>query len=81
MQSVHGTGHRHVQQAQALLQKILLKMSEKRRVAFVLFEVEGYSGEEMAKLLEIPLATVWTRLYHARQEFFTLAKALGEEVK
>ena len=68
-------------QAQALLQKILLQMSEKRRVAFVLFEVEGYSGEEMAQLLDIPLATVWTRLYHARQEFLTMAKALGEEVK
>jgi RNA polymerase sigma-70 factor (ECF subfamily) len=52
------------------LQTILLQMSEKRRVVFTLFEVEGYSGEEIADILDVPLNTVWTRLYHARKEFF-----------
>ncbi len=52
------------------LERILDRMSEKRRVAFVLFEVEGYSGEELAEMLSIPVNTVWTRLYHARKEFF-----------
>ena len=33
----------------------------------VLFEIEGYSGDEIARLLEIPVATVWTRLHHARK--------------
>jgi RNA polymerase sigma-70 factor (ECF subfamily) len=39
------------------------------RRAFLLFEVEGYSGEEIAELEQIPLATVWTRLHQARKLF------------
>jgi RNA polymerase sigma-70 factor (ECF subfamily) len=60
--------------ARRTLQRLLAKMSEKRRVAFVLFEVEGYSGEEIADLLDIPIATVWTRLHHARRDFLELLR-------
>jgi RNA polymerase sigma-70 factor (ECF subfamily) len=66
-------------QLQERLQRVLAKMSEKRRTALVLFELEGYSGEEIAQRLEIPVATVWTRLYHARQEFISLAGELKRE--
>lgn len=52
------------------LETILARMSEKRRVVFGLFEVEGYSGEEIADMLDVPLNTVWTRLYYARKDFF-----------
>jgi RNA polymerase sigma-70 factor (ECF subfamily) len=55
-----------------LVEHLLGRMSEKRRVAFVLFEIEGYSGEEIADILDVPLGTVWTRLHHARKEFFGL---------
>jgi len=55
-----------------LLELVVSKMSEKRRVVFVLFEVEGYSGEEIADTLDVPINTVWTRLHHARKDFFTL---------
>ncbi len=69
-------------EARAELEKILAKMGEKRRVAFVMFEVEGYSGEEIAELLEVPLGTVWTRLHHARKEFFALVQErLRKEMK
>ena len=61
-------------EARQELDKILARMPEKRRVTFVMFEVEGYSGEEIATLLEIPLGTVWTRLHHARKEFFDLVE-------
>lgn len=54
------------------LEHILAKMSDKRRTAFVLFEIEGYSGEEIAKLEDVPLKTVWTRLHHARKDFVAL---------
>ena len=47
-------------------------MSEKLRTAFVLFEIEGYSGEEIARIQDIPLGTVWTRLHLARKEFWKL---------
>jgi RNA polymerase sigma-70 factor (ECF subfamily) len=55
-----------------LLEQIVAKMSEKRRVVFMLFEVEGYSGEEIADTLDVPINTVWTRLHHARKDFFAL---------
>jgi RNA polymerase sigma-70 factor (ECF subfamily) len=58
---------------QETLYRILARISEKRRTVFVLYEVEELSGEEIARLLEIPLATVWTRLYHARKELARLA--------
>jgi RNA polymerase sigma-70 factor (ECF subfamily) len=49
-------------------------MSETRRATFMLFEIEGYSGEEIAGMQGIPVATVWTRLHHARKEFFALVE-------
>lgn len=55
-----------------LLQRLLAKMSERRRGVFVLFEVEGYKGEEIAEIMDVPLNTVWTRLHHARKEFYGL---------
>jgi RNA polymerase sigma-70 factor (ECF subfamily) len=55
---------------QRLVEELLSGLSEKRRVVFVLFEIEGSSGEEIAELLGVPVNTVWTRLHHARQDFF-----------
>lgn len=57
---------------QALVEHLLSKLSDKRRIVFVLFEVEGYSGEQVAELLDVPLNTVWTRLHHARKDFYEL---------
>lgn len=56
------------------LEALLAKMSDKRRATFVLFEIEGYSGEEIAEIQDIPLGTVWTRLHHARKEFWRLVR-------
>ena len=58
---------------QRILQTLLAKMQETRRAAFVLFEIEGLSGEEIASIQSVPLNTVWSRLHHARKEFFALA--------
>lgn len=54
----------------------LKTLSEKKREVFVLVTLEGLSGEEVASALQIPVATVWTRLHHARLE---LRKVLSEE--
>lgn len=43
-------------------------LSPKKREVVVLVTIEGMSGEEVAALLDIPVATVWTRLHHARRE-------------
>ena len=60
-----------------VFQALVAKMSEKLRTTFVLFEIEGYSGEEIARIQDIPLGTVWTRLHHARKEFWKLVPELG----
>jgi RNA polymerase sigma-70 factor (ECF subfamily) len=54
-------------------QQLVAHMSTKLRATFVLFEIEGYTGEEIAQIQDIPLGTVWTRLHHARKEFWRLA--------
>jgi RNA polymerase sigma-70 factor (ECF subfamily) len=61
--------HLERQQLAAIADRALLKMSAKHRRAFVLFELEGYSGEEIAMLEDVSVATVWTRLHHARKAF------------
>lgn len=63
-------------EAQRELQGVLSKMSAVRRSAFMLFEVEGYSGEEIAELEQIPVATVYTRLHHARKDFLRFTAEL-----
>lgn len=60
-------------QRHRVLGAILAKMNPDRRVAFVLFEIDGLSGEEIAQIQGVPLNTVWTRLRTARKEFFELA--------
>jgi len=55
-------------------QLLVARMSEKLRTTFVLFEIEGYSGEEIAHIQDVPLGTVWTRLHLARKEFWKLLK-------
>lgn len=60
--------------------RLLGKLGDKHRSAFVLFEIEGYSGEEIGALEGIPVATVWTRLHHARKQFLKLlSKDLDRE--
>jgi RNA polymerase sigma-70 factor (ECF subfamily) len=55
-------------EALAVLGRALDRMSTKKRAAFVLVELEGLRPEEAARALEIPIATVRTRLFHARNE-------------
>jgi RNA polymerase sigma-70 factor, ECF subfamily len=64
---------------QRVVEGILSKMSEKRRATFVLYEIEGYSGEEIAQIQSLPLKTVWTRLHHARKDFLRMVAQLPPE--
>jgi len=50
------------------LQRALDRLSDKKRAVFELVELEGVSTEEAARALDIPAATVRTRLFHARRE-------------
>jgi RNA polymerase sigma factor (sigma-70 family) len=48
--------------------RALSKLSEKKRVVLLLADLEDLPCEEIARSLEVPLGTVWTRLHHARRE-------------
>jgi len=53
------------------------RLSPKQRDAFVLVVLEGLPGAEAAEILTIPIATIWTRIHHARNE---LRRALESDV-
>jgi RNA polymerase sigma-70 factor, ECF subfamily len=75
------TPHEALEQREklALVAKMLGKMPVAQRSAFVLFEIEGYSGEEIAELEGIPINTAWTRLHHARKRFLELVERARRE--
>jgi RNA polymerase sigma-70 factor (ECF subfamily) len=52
-----------------ILDAILAHMPEKLRVVFVMFELEELSGDEIARLLDLPVGTVRSRLRLARAAF------------
>jgi RNA polymerase sigma-70 factor (ECF subfamily) len=53
----------------ARLDSILATLSEERREVFVLFELEGLTGPEIAEHLGLPAGTVASRLRRAREDF------------
>ena len=55
-------------QKRVLLGQLLEKLNEDQRAAFVLFEIEGSSGEEIAALTGVPVNTVWARIHKARKK-------------
>lgn len=50
------------------LERLLEKLNESERAAIVLFEIDGYSGEEIAQIQGVPLNTVWARIHKARKK-------------
>jgi RNA polymerase sigma-70 factor (ECF subfamily) len=56
--------------------RLLDRLSEKKRLVFVLHELEGLAPGEIAKIVESPVLTVRTRLFYARRELLAM---LAEE--
>lgn len=50
------------------LDAALAQLSEAKRVVLLLAEAEQQSCDEIARALQIPVGTVWTRLHHARRD-------------
>jgi RNA polymerase sigma-70 factor (ECF subfamily) len=61
------------------VRQALDQMKPTHKEVFVLFELEGLEGEEIARILHCPHATVRRRLHYARQEFETLLRAEDAE--
>lgn len=57
-------------------QRLLSRLADKKRVVFVLHELEGMSPAEIADVVGAPVLTVRTRLFYARRE---LEAMLAEE--
>jgi RNA polymerase sigma-70 factor (ECF subfamily) len=57
--------------------RCLERLSPEKRVVFVLFELEGLSGRQIAEALDLKESTVWTRLHHARREIVDAMKDEG----
>jgi RNA polymerase sigma-70 factor (ECF subfamily) len=51
------------------LYQLLDEMPESQRTTFLLFELEGLSGEEVATITGVSVNAVWVRLSRARKRF------------
>lgn len=63
-----------MQEFREAVRQALSLLSERRRTAVVLYDVEGYSHQEIAEILNVPVGTVRSDVFHARR---TLRKALA----
>jgi RNA polymerase sigma-70 factor (ECF subfamily) len=57
-------------EARAQLRTLLARLKEPQRVAFWLFEIEGYSAAEAAALLGVTETTISMRVHHARNALY-----------
>jgi RNA polymerase sigma-70 factor (ECF subfamily) len=55
---------------------LLDRLADKKRIVFVLHELEGLAPSEIAQVVGAPVLTVRTRLFYARRE---LEAMLGDE--
>ena len=53
--------------------RILDRLAPKKRLVFVMHEIEGFEPREIAGLVGAPVLTVRTRLHYARKEFYARA--------
>jgi RNA polymerase sigma-70 factor (ECF subfamily) len=58
-----------------IMYELLDQIGEKNRTAFIMYELEGLSGEQIAELTGTSIATVWVRLSRARQKFIACMRA------
>jgi len=61
------------------LREALAELPERRRMAVVLFDVEGYSHAEIAAVLGIPEGTVRSEVFHGRRRLRALLADWKEE--
>lgn len=65
------------EQIREAINKALQSLDEKHRDVFLLKEVEGRSHAEIARMLDIPEGTVWSRLSHARERLRKILTGQG----
>jgi RNA polymerase sigma-70 factor (ECF subfamily) len=63
--------------ARRRVQAALARLKPHERSVFILYEMEGLKGEEIAEIVDCPVATVWRRLHYARAAFRELLEHEG----
>ncbi len=58
-----------------VLYDLLDEIGEANRTAFIMFELEGLSGEQIAQLTGTSVGTVWVQLSRARRKFIACMRA------
>jgi RNA polymerase sigma-70 factor (ECF subfamily) len=61
--------HASLEEIRALIAETFSIMSEKQSVVVRLHDMEGYTIQEIADIIECPVGTVKSRLFYGRQEF------------
>jgi RNA polymerase sigma-70 factor (ECF subfamily) len=64
-----------------LVQKALQEIPEEFRQPLVLKEIDGMTYEEIANVLDIPLGTVRSRIFRARQELISKLQRLSKDLE
>jgi RNA polymerase sigma-70 factor (ECF subfamily) len=72
-------GALHRKDGERILARLLDKLPEVQRATFVLFEIEGYSGEEIARFQGVSVNTVWARIHKARAKMIANLKRVQRE--
>ena len=57
---------------QEFLDRLLSTLNEAQRAAFVLFEMDGYTGDEIARIQQVSINTVRARIHRARKKLTVL---------
>jgi RNA polymerase sigma-70 factor (ECF subfamily) len=57
---------------QEFLERLLSTLNEAQRAAFVLFEMDGYTGDEIAHIQQVSINTVRARIHRARKKLSVL---------
>ncbi|MEY4612229.1 MAG: hypothetical protein RL179_202 [Planctomycetota bacterium] len=71
--------HIEEEEGRSLMDKALGLLSLDHRAGLVLKEIEGFSYEEIAASLGVPVGTVRSRLHRARLELRAILEKLGNE--
>lgn len=61
--------HYETARKRKMVQLALEEIELERRAVFVLHDIDGCTGDEIARTLEVPLGTVYSRLRLAREDF------------
>ena len=62
-----------------MVQQALQEIAEEFRRPLVLKEIDGFSYEEIAQIIDIPLGTVRSRIFRARQELIAKLQRLSKD--